>query len=214
MWYSLAGANGEAAAARKRAPLERGMSRDQVAEAKLLLGLSYAKGQRVRADPKRAAELYAEAAAKGNVHGQYQLAIAYEGGLGIGQDYRQAMTWYEKAARQGDVRAQSTLGYMFDTGQGIAADPRRAREWYEKAAVQGDAFAQYNLASLYGMGRGVEQSDMKAFTWLSIVEANRNNASLKGIADAKKLVEAHLSSEQIAEGQRLAIEWLRKNGNR
>jgi len=76
------------------------------------------------------------------------------------------------------------------------------REWRPLAEL-GDADAQNNLGVIYSFGLGVAYDYVQGHLWLSL-------AAAQGQEEARKyrdLVEKKMSSEQIAEAQRLAREW-------
>ena len=78
-----------------------------------------------------------EAAAKGKVSQEVELAADYLSGSGVPQDLRMAAYWYEKAAANGDPEAQNQIGYLYQTGIGVSQDPVRACHWYQLAAASG-----------------------------------------------------------------------------
>ena len=86
-------------------------------------------------------------------------------------------------------------------------DAKEAVKWYRKAAEQGHASAQYNLGVAYEVGEGVLEDDVTAYAWYNIAAANGN-----GIAKINKsIVVKDMTPEQIAEGQKLSKEMLKKN---
>ena len=97
-----------------------------------------------------------------------------------------------------------------------------AMKWWRRAAERGNTSAQMKLAYLYGDGRGGTATDYtEAYKWYDIaaaivgakvdglpVAASRNGA--KDNSDQlwyRDQVAKHMTSEQIAEAQRLAREW-------
>jgi len=87
----------------------REFGEDGSAEAQMMLGIMYFKGQGVQQDKKRAAELLLKAAERGNVIAQFNLGLMYEDGEGVAPDEKEAERWYRRAAAQGDVDAQQGL---------------------------------------------------------------------------------------------------------
>jgi len=87
----------------------REFERDGSAEAQMMLGIMYFKGQGVKQDKKKAAELLLKAAERGNVIAQLNLGFMYEDGEGVDPDAKEAAKWYRRAAAQGDVDAQQGL---------------------------------------------------------------------------------------------------------
>ena len=207
VWSSLASANGEGRALKKRLAMERAMNRTQITEASTHLGTMFARGRGVAQDVRRAARYFQEAAARGYVVAQYELAECYDKGNGVTQDYKQAAAWFEKAAAQGHMRAQASVAYMYEIGQGVTPDAKRAAHWYLQAAQQGDVIAQYNLGAMIESGRGVAQDHVEALKWLNIAEVNGSKAAI----DARRLVEGLMTPEQIADAQKRASEWMKKN---
>ena len=207
VWSSLASANGQGRALKKRVAMERTMTPVQLTEASTHLGTMFARGRAVAQDVKRAARYFFAAANQGYVVAQFELAECYDKGNGVTQDYQQAASWFDKAAAQGHSRAQTSVAYMFETGQGVTKDAKRAAHWYLQAALQGDAIAQYNLGAMMESGRGVAQDHVEALKWLNIAEVNGSNPAI----ESRRLVEGLMTPAQIAEAQKRASEWMKKN---
>jgi len=130
---------------------------------------------------------------------------AYQGG-----NYELAFQEFYPLAEQGLADAQLIIGLMYDKGQGLQHDYVKAAKWYKKAAEQGLVPAQTLLGFMYGEGRGVIQDDIKAHKWLNI-------AASQGVEDAAKgrdMVVEDMTSDQIAEAQRRAREWMEKHGDK
>lgn len=125
--------------------------------------------------------------------------VAYNAG-----DFETALTLLRPCAEQGDAIAQSNLGYMYDNGYGVAQDHTKAVFWYGLAAEQGDTFAQYSLGLYYGGGGGVPQDNVLAYMWLSIAAANGQ----EGADQDRGFIAGFMTSDQIAEAERLAADWL------
>jgi TPR repeat protein len=108
-------------------------------------------------------------------------------------------------AEQGDAYAQNALGFMYDAGNGVPTDYQEAVRWYRLAAEQGFARSQFSLGLSYGLGRGVPRNDVLAYMWMNLATAQNNLLNELGY---KETIEQRLTSEQVAEGQRLSREWL------
>jgi hypothetical protein len=121
-------------------------------------------------------------------------------------DYATAIKEFSVAAEQGHAKAQYNLGTMYDFGNGVPKDDREAVKWYRKAAEQGYANAQYNLGVMYAKGEGVPENYIKAYMWVSLAAA----FGYKDEKKAKEVLKKRMSSEQIAEAQRLSSEWFEK----
>jgi Sel1 repeat/Calcineurin-like phosphoesterase len=109
------------------------------------LGVLYANGQGVRANPAEARKWFAraaqhgmEAAAQGMARAEFQLGVMYDLGQGARQDYAQAIKWYRQAAEQGDARAMTNLGILYYNQQGVRRDLVQAYAWFQRAAKAGD----------------------------------------------------------------------------
>jgi len=131
----------------------------------------------------------------------------YRGGRGVPQDYAEAAAWLRKAADQGSADAQLYLGGMYQEGQGVPQDYAQAAAWYLKAADHSSADArldaEVNLGGMYASGQGVPQDYAQAYMWFDLAAANADWARAKRDELAGKM-----TPEGIAEGQRLAREWM------
>ncbi|MBT3481899.1 MAG: SEL1-like repeat protein [Opitutales bacterium] len=74
-------------------------------------------------------------------------------------------------------------------------------------AEEGYALAQFNLGVSYDNGEGVLQDDAKAHMWLNLAAANGIDVGSK----ARDLVAKEMTSEQIAEAQKMAREWMEEH---
>ena len=100
--------------------------------------------------------------------------------------------------------AQYNLGVLYDNGQGVSQDFAEVLDLYRRAAGHCLAVAQYNLGLKYAEGDSVPPDYVQAFMWFNL-------ASLQGYEKANKnrdIAAEKMSSEQIAEAQRMAREWL------
>ena len=107
----------------------------------------------------------------------------YYKGEGVPQDYTEAMKWYRLAAEQGNAVGQYNLGLMYRKGEGVPQDDAEAVKWYSLAAEQGYYKAQHNLAAVQGH---------------------------KGAMKNRDIIKKEMSSAQIAEGQKLSRELLKR----
>ena len=75
----------------------------------------------------------------------------------------------------------------------------------EKAA-SGDAEAQLNLGRMYATGEGVLEDNILAYLWLNLAGAQ----GIKFAREAKEKIVSRMTTEQIAEAQRLSprLVWL------
>ena len=77
------------------------------------------------------------------------------------------------------------------------------KEWLP-LAEEGDALAQYNLGVMYANGQGVPQDYIQASMWVNLAAAQGQEEAVKG----REILTKEMTSNQIAEAQRLAREWL------
>jgi TPR repeat protein len=95
-----------------------------------------------------------------------------------------------------------------------------AMKWWRRAADRGNTSAQMKLAYLYGEGRsGIPTDYTEAYKWYDIAAAivgakidklpvaASHNAEKDNSDQHRDQVAKHMTSEQIAEAQRLAREW-------
>ena len=67
---------------------------------------------------------FREAAKRGHLNAQFNLALLYMNGQGVEQDDEEAERWFLQAAAQGDADALRLLGVMYgdDKGGGVGPD--------------------------------------------------------------------------------------------
>jgi len=177
------------------------------ARAQCNLGVRYYYGEGVPRDYAEELTWYHKAAEQGHARAQFNLGVYYARDEGVPRDYAKALKWYRKAADQGDAPAQCNLGVCYAHGLGVPRDHAEAVKWYRKAAGQGDANAQFNLGLAYLEGQGVPNDLVLAYKWLHVAGIRDADARARRQRLAKSM-----TREQIAEGQRLAREWLETEG--
>jgi len=70
-------------------------------------------------------------------------------------------------------------------------------------AEQGDAGAQYNLGVFYDNGLSVRQDLVRAYMWFTLSAKQGKD----GAAIFRDLIARRMTTAQIAEAQKLALEW-------
>ena len=83
------------------------------------LGVLYATGAGVPADPRRAADLYQKACDGGNVAGCADLGISHLQATGEAADETGARVLFVKACNDGSAAGCAHLAYLYATGQGV-----------------------------------------------------------------------------------------------
>ncbi|NEN75734.1 hypothetical protein F9B74_05255 [Pelistega sp. NLN82] len=94
----------------------------------------------------KAFPLYLDAAKKGHILAQTNLALIYSRGISdIGLDFDSAIFWYRKAAEQNYAIAQYYLGTFYEEGEYIEKDIKQAELLYYQASIQGFQLATQRL---------------------------------------------------------------------
>jgi TPR repeat protein len=101
------------------------------------LGLLYARGIGVDANPQTARHWFERAAEAGHGKAQFELSRIYWQGDGVAPDKTISAQWAKSAAENGIPEAQYLYGAMLVNGDGVARDRRQGRIWIEKAANAG-----------------------------------------------------------------------------
>ena len=179
------------------------------AQAQYHLGLMYENGHGMAQDNVEALNWYSKAAEQGHASAQNNLGAMYDKGRGVPQDDAEAAKWYTKAAAQGVIFALNNLGLKYAMGLGVPQDYAHAVKLFRLAAENGDASAQSNLGRAYAEGLGVGQDYIQALMWFILAAASsiapddeRDMAVMN-----RDFAASLMSSEQIAEAQKLAREW-------
>ncbi len=85
---------------------------------------------------------------------------------------------------------------------------------HTKAAERGHHIAQYNLGMMYTTGIGVRENHVQAYKWLVLASVgtpdakNLDRVKWKITKRLRKRLQRNMTEEQLAEGERLASEWL------
>ena len=146
-------------------------------------------------------------AEQGDADAQFNLGRMYDAGQGVPQDFREVVRWFRAAAEQGHESAQFSLGFMYFMGEAIPMDYKEAFRWYRESAVQGNSSAQSSLGSMYRVGRGVPQDYIQAHMWYNLAASSSGGKDREMADENRDSIAERMTSEQIAEAQRLAREW-------
>jgi hypothetical protein len=150
-------------------------------------------------------------AEQGNASAQSYVGLSYELGQGVPHDYVLAARWYRAAAEQEHATAQFNFGRLYESGRGVPYDYVEAARWYQAAAEQGHPLAQFNLGVMYDYGRGVPQDYLQAYMWYDLAAPDLTGDNRETAAENRDLLVGRMTSEQIAEAQRLVREWKPKS---
>lgn len=122
-------------------------------------------------------------------------------------DYVRTITTLTPLARRGNARAQALLGFMYENGFGVPQAYDAAADLYQSAAVQGDTFAQSRLGLIYDKGHGVPQDFILSYKWLDLAAAHATKRQRDYYQRLRNAVASKMTSDQIVQGQRLALIW-------
>jgi uncharacterized protein len=160
-----------------------------------------------RAEYEASANELRKSAEEGDASAQNALGLLYYGGKGVPQDSGQAKQWFEKAAEQGHAGARVNLGTLYLHGDGAQQSEQMALFWFGRAAAQRDALAFAKLGRMYERGRGVSRDLIQAHMWYNLSAAYGE----KRAAEIRDALAKQMTPTQIAEAQRLAVEWKSKD---
>lgn len=160
----------------------------------------------------RAAALVALTAAAnaGSVPAAAQLGELYFFGDDeyLPQDYQLAKKFLQIAADKSDLQSCNSLGVIYEQGLGGDVDKQAAFACFEKAASGGHAKAQASLGFAYAGGGGVDPDLVQAYKWFTLSALQGEVTGRNALPDFAR----GLSEEQIAEGNKLVVEFLQKQG--
>ena len=111
---------------------------------------------------RRAFQLLAPLAARGEAEAQFRVAVMSQNGLGGVVNEPLAFSSMRDAAGKGHGLAQHGLGVMYLYGECVGKDEAEAARWFRRAADQGLAGAMMTLGMMYEQGLGVERDEEQA----------------------------------------------------
>jgi uncharacterized protein len=143
----------------------------------------------------------------GALHTAHADGLGFATGAYARGDYVRAVHALSPLARHGNAHAQALLGFLYENGFGVPQAYDAAADLYQRAAVQGDVFAQARLGLIYDKGHGVPQNAILSYKWLDLAAAHAAKRERDYYIRLRNAVASKMSSEQIVEGQRLALIW-------
>jgi len=154
-------------------PLFRRAAEAGDAEAMVLLGIAYLRGEGTRADPDSAFRWIHAAAVKRDPRGMTELGWLYQNGLGTERSPHLAKHWYEAAANEkGWVEAMRRLASLYrDEGNHDSA-----LRWYRDAVHAGSLDARVDAGWMYETG-AAGSADVKEALCLYRTAAEAGSAS-------------------------------------
>ncbi len=189
------------------------------AEAQHRLGWAYFSGSYLpsgdgRYDPQNRVEgvrWIRKAAEQGHAEALYSLGFAYEHGMGVPQSFTEAAKWHRISAEQGNAAAQARMGYLHLRGDvGLLIDHAESVKWFRTAAEQGHAGSQLFLGRAYASGKGIPLDSVRAHAWLSLSVVNSDERAARLVQEDRDDIARLMTNEQLAEAQKLAVEYFEK----
>lgn len=137
------------------------------------------------------------AARRGNVQAQYQLAALLASGDTIEQDLAGALRWYEKAAKKKHPEALYNLGLMYLLGEAVEKNVQHAVDLLETAANHGSRDGQELYADILLTGRfGIRRDPRRAaYFYLRSFKEGNDRA---GLSLAIAIMEKRLSTTDLS----------------
>ena len=123
-------------------------------------------------------------------------------------DYLRAARELSQPAERGNPKAIALLGYLYEHGFGAPQAYVAAADLYAQAAVTGNPFAQAMLGLMFDKGHGVPQDFVLAYKWLNLAAARTQGHERQVYARFRDAVASKMSTNEIVEGQRLALNWI------
>jgi uncharacterized protein len=122
-------------------------------------------------------------------------------------EYVRAARELSPLAQHGNAKALGLLGFLYEHGFGEPQDYDAAADFYTRGAVQGNPFAQAMLGLMYDKGHGVPLDFILAYKWLNLAAARAQGQEQDSFTKLRDAVASKMSKDEIAEGQRLALNW-------
>lgn len=122
-------------------------------------------------------------------------------------DYVRAARDLSLLVEHGNPKALGLLGFMYEHGFGAPQAYDAAADLYAQGAIQGNPFAQAMLGLMYDKGHGVPQDFIRAYKWLDLAAARTRGHERDTYARFRDAVASKMSRDEIAAGQRLALNW-------
>lgn len=148
-----------------------------------------------------------EEARKGSPVAQNKLGRMYLFGKGVPKSPQEAAKLFRESADKGFPRSAYDLGLLYEQGLGVPENRREAYRWFLKAANRGYSRAQYKLGDLYREGVGVPKDDVQAYKWYNLAAAQGDDQA----AGARRRLARQMTPDQIAEAQKLSVEFAPQN---
>ena len=162
------------------------------------IGVRFAEGRGVQANPEEAARWYERAASKGIALAQFRYASMLEKGHGVKKDLAEARRLYLAAATRGNAKAMHNLAVLYAEGIDGRPDYATAEQWFRKAAAYGISDSQYNLGVLTARGLGTAKDMAESYKWFALAAEQGD----KEAARKRDEVASQMDAASVAAAQR------------
>jgi TPR repeat protein len=177
---------------------------------------SYEHGEGVPRDGSKAAKLYCEAAAGGDMEAQYSLGWMYANGRGVARDDAQAAYFFTLAAKQGQAQAQQMLRFVGEpsgTPECMRLDGVDAQAYAEATPAQRKLIDLIRkLAPEYGVSAGLALAVARTESNFNSQAVSQKNAQglMQLIPDTSERfnVKKPFDPEQNVRGGLAYLRWL------
>jgi TPR repeat protein len=137
----------------------------EIPTALFLLAVVTEDGLGVERDQAAAAQLYRQAAERGNSNGQARWGMALLQGRGVARNPTEGESWLRRAALAGDMEAAAVIGDLYARGGELPPNYAEAAMWFRRAASAGHSGAARALGLLHLTGAGVPRDADEAALW-------------------------------------------------
>lgn len=169
------------------------------------LGWMYKLGHGVKANKKKAVQLFLKAERNGNPFAKYSLAEMYRTGEGIPKGLKKAKALYAESAAFPDRRSLEKLKTLGFESMWRDADKQayvHAAKYFQSRAKAGDGTAECRLAFLYENGFGVTKDPQRAAVLMKSARGH-------GCADEEfEIGKNYLEGEGVPKDYGKAFAWL------
>ncbi|MDD5058761.1 MAG: hypothetical protein PHQ60_12905 [Sideroxydans sp.] len=141
------------------------------------LGMLYARGQGVAADPVKAQKYFTTAERMTRAFSNFvsggtnSISMSYRASESrpfFADEPGQIAQARERAMQpQGDAESEFYLGQVYASGLSVVESEEESFKWFMRAAQHGHIAAQYNVGQLYksGVGTGIGRNELEAMYW-------------------------------------------------
>jgi TPR repeat protein len=142
-------------------------------------------------------------AGNGVPQAELRLGQMYVYGWGVSRDYVKGAQLLLPAAEGGVAEAQYELGKLWVDGRGLPQSDAEMVKWHTRSANQGFHKALNAMGEMHAWGYGVKIDYVRSYMWYTLAI----RAGDKDQAHARDYVAGKMTPEQIAEAERLVLDW-------